>query len=465
MFTELFQNLIPATAYSLQIDVIQDGNNIPQSFVGPEVVYTRPFPPELAVITQTGLDSVRFEWTPPTTGNFDGYVVVLNMEQTTYLDSNTMFFDVSGLQAGVEYDFGVYTYVGPTDQQIWSDLGPTDFVPLADIDGNVQIDSITSSSLNVLWDAYQNAMTYFITLVDENNQVVGLQQLDGTATQFSFTGLDPSTFYEARVEVFIDNQAFYAGESNARTLPVGTPSGVVNVQSTTTDSITVGFTEIPGATSYQIIYTDNLGVTRTLTSFTGSPFTIPNLSASTDYNIQVNSIVQGATELVGNTQGRTADANANINPAVTNVGTSSFTITWEDITNLGFTSYQVTYVNENGVSMTVTVPAIPGQNPTSILQGLNSGQQHDVTITGTRNGQTVDLSMLVQFTEPLPPREATFMQIAGTTNVLVSWTPPTGDVTNYVITYTVDGTTMQEILDSTTTSTIISNFVQGQSQI
>lgn len=160
-----------------------------------------------------------------------------------------------------------------------------------------------------------------------------------------------------------------------------------------------------------------------------------------------------------------ADANANINPAVTNVGTSSFTITWEDITNLGFTSYQVTYVNENGVSMTVTVPAIPGQNPTSILQGLNSGQQHDVTITGTRNGQTVDLSMLVQFTEPLPPREATFMQIAGTTNVLVSWTPPTGDVTNYVITYTVDGTTMQEILDSTTTSTIISNFVQGQSQI
>lgn len=73
--------------------------------------------------------------------------------------------------------------------------------------------------------------------------------------------------------------------------------------------------------------------------------------------------------------------------------------------------------------------------------------------------------MLVQFTEPLPPREATFMQIAGTTNVLVSWTPPTGDVTNYVITYTVDGTTMQEILDSTTTSTIISNFVQGQSQI
>ncbi|XP_071814042.1 uncharacterized protein [Apostichopus japonicus] len=307
MFSELFQNLTPATGYSLQIDAIQDGNIIPQPYVGPEVVYTRPFPPELAVITQTGLDSIRFEWTPPTTGNFDGYVVVLNSDNKnqTYLDSNTMFFDVSGLQADVAHDFGVYTYVGPTDQQIWSDLGPTDFVPIADVDGNVQIDSITSSSLNVLWDAYQNAMANLITLVDENNQVVGLQQLDGTATQFSFTGLDPSTFYEARVKVFIDNQAFYAGESNASTLPVGTPSGVVNVQSTTTDAITVDFTEIPGATSYQIIYTDNLGVTRTLTSFAGSPFTIPNLSASTDYNIQVNSIVQGATELVGNAQGRT----------------------------------------------------------------------------------------------------------------------------------------------------------------
>ncbi|PIK47552.1 putative fibronectin-like [Apostichopus japonicus] len=218
-----------------------------------------------------------------------------------------LVFDVSGLQADVAYDFGVYTYAGPIDQQIWSDLGPTDFVPIADVDGNVQIDSITSSRLNVLWDAYQNTMAYLITLVDENNQMVGVQQLDGAATQFSFTGLDHNTFYEARVEVFIDNQAFYAGDSNARTLPVGTPSGVVNVLSTTTDAITVDFTEIPEATSYQIHYTDNFGVTRTLTSFAGSPFTIPNLSDSTDYNIQVNIIVQGATELVGNAHGRTGE--------------------------------------------------------------------------------------------------------------------------------------------------------------
>lgn len=63
-------------------------------------------------------------------GNFDGYVVVLNNQEMTFFDRNTMFFEVDGLEAGVEYDFGVYTYVGPQDASVWSDLGPTEFIPL-----------------------------------------------------------------------------------------------------------------------------------------------------------------------------------------------------------------------------------------------------------------------------------------------------------------------------------------------
>lgn len=88
-------------------------------------------------------------------------------------------------------------------------------------------------------------------------------------------------------------------------MPVGTPIGEVNFQSATTDSITISFTDT-GADSYEVIYVDDMGITRTVTA-TGTPFTIPNLSPSTDYNIEVYSVVNNQQELIGNTQGRTGE--------------------------------------------------------------------------------------------------------------------------------------------------------------
>lgn len=87
----------------------------------------------------------------------------------------------------------------------------------APIDGNVRIDSITSSSLNVLWDAIPNAESYLVTLVDANNQFINGLTVDGQTTQLAFPGLDPSTLYEARVEVVLDGLSYYAGENLATT--------------------------------------------------------------------------------------------------------------------------------------------------------------------------------------------------------------------------------------------------------
>ncbi|KAJ8037353.1 Glutamate receptor 2 [Holothuria leucospilota] len=306
-FVETFNGLTPATEYLLQIDILTDGSTAAENFVGPNTVFTRPYPPEFTLITQTAENAVRFEWLPPTMGDFDGFLLELSSaHELIFIEKDQFFYEVSELISSVEYEFGLYCYAGLVDpaNYVSSSLGTTDFVPFAPIGGNVRIDSITSSSLNVLWDAIPDAGSYLVTLVDANNQFVNGLTVDGQTTQLAFPGLDPSTTYEARVEVVLDGVSFYAGENLATTLPVGDPSGVVNVLSTTKDTITIDYTEIQGATSYQIIFVDETGATRMLTS-AGSPFTIPGLDPATEYIIQVNGLVGGQTQLVGTTAGTT----------------------------------------------------------------------------------------------------------------------------------------------------------------
>lgn len=234
--------------------------------------------------------------------------------------------------SGVYYNGG-YTYVNAEVTDIPSTVT------------GLRSTSNTSTSNTITWNASKKAEGY------EIYQWIGTTdsyKLIGTTTSTKFTNSKKSsgTMYRYKVRAFnnVDGQRIegaYSSEFTTCTLPANVSFSLC---STDVDSITFNWNKVSKATGYQVeMYTN--GKWKTLSTLSGTSYTVSDLSQNTAYRFRVRAI---RNYNYINYYGGYTEKDITIRPANTPEGlsssvntSSSNTITWESVNGVsGYSVYQ-----------------------------------------------------------------------------------------------------------------------------
>lgn len=234
--------------------------------------------------------------------------------------------------SGVYYNGG-YTYVNAEVTDIPSTVT------------GLRSTSNTSTSNTITWNASKKAEGY------EVYQWIGTNdsyKLIGTTTSTKFTNSKKSsgTMYRYKVRAFntVDGQRIegaYSSEFTTCTLPANVSFSLC---STDVDSITLNWNKVSKATGYQVeMYTN--GTWKTLSTLSGTSYTVSDLSQNTAYRFRVRAI---RNYNYINYYGDYTEKDITIRPANTPEGlsssvntSSSNTITWESVNGVsGYSVYQ-----------------------------------------------------------------------------------------------------------------------------
>ncbi|XP_026998952.2 fibronectin type III domain-containing protein 7 [Tachysurus fulvidraco] len=148
--------------------------------------------------------------------------------------------------------------------------------------------TVTSKSITVQWSRLSGANSYKLTATPKKpNEQPVFAQFSGSTVMGSINSLSPNTVYMMRVEAMDSSVNVLSRAEIEDTTAPEVPS-IVQTYSNHSFSITVEFGEVSGATAYILRAEKSDGFFSESVVF-GSPATIFNLSAYTDYTLSVMS--------------------------------------------------------------------------------------------------------------------------------------------------------------------------------
>ncbi|KAK3534498.1 hypothetical protein QTP86_016577 [Hemibagrus guttatus] len=155
-------------------------------------------------------------------------------------------------------------------------------------DITVSVFTVTSKSITVRWSGQSDANSYKLTATPKNSREQPVfTQFSGSTVMGSVNSLSPNTVYTVRVEAMDSSVNVLSSAETEETTAPEVPS-IVQAYSNHSNSITVEFGEVSGATAYILRAENNDGFFSESVVY-GSPSTIFNLSAYTDYTLTVMS--------------------------------------------------------------------------------------------------------------------------------------------------------------------------------
>ncbi len=287
--------------------------------------------------------------------------------------------------------------------------------------------SVTAArdSVTISWPASDGATSYDVLFNGETYNVTG--------TSKTITGLTPGTKYSLAVRANnADGSSSYGATQAVTTLP-DPPDTPSNVSVTaTTNSITVSWNAVSGATSYDVLLN---GKTYNVT---GTSKTITGLTPGTDYSYVVRANNAGGSSAYTSTKTIQTIPNPPAAPLTVSATATanSVTVSWNAVS--GATNYDVLF---NGTTYNVT-----GNSRT--FTGLASDTNYNYAVRAKNAGGSSAYSTtktVRTLTIPNPPGVPTNVNATATEDsVTVSWSAVSGatsyDVSLNGIIYNVTGT-------------------------
>ncbi|XP_071783006.2 fibronectin type III domain-containing protein 7 [Centroberyx gerrardi] len=161
-------------------------------------------------------------------------------------------------------------------------------------DITVSVYTVTSKSMTVRWSRYSGASSYKITATPKNSPGSSFfAQFSGNSVMGSVNFLSPNTLYTMQVQA-MDNalNVLSSAETEEITAPE-VPAVPEQAYSKQSNSITVEFTEVSGATGYILRAESVSGDFFSETAVNGSPGTVLQLQPYTEYSLSVMSVNTG----------------------------------------------------------------------------------------------------------------------------------------------------------------------------
>ncbi|XP_035646574.1 receptor-type tyrosine-protein phosphatase eta isoform X2 [Oncorhynchus keta] len=367
----IIESLTQGTQYTLQVFAIAQ-DKITQGDPRTVYVYTKPGVVGNLNVIGTTTSSVYLSWTQPKGNSYFYSVEGTGVSMNTTETSTT----ISGLTAGVQYNFTVTTVAGDKTTVGEGNTTTTFTNPKQPV--NIVATRPGTSQLNVTWTLPGGRVDQYN--VNISNAALSYTSSQTTQTPMaSFTGLQSGRVYEVTVTAVAGHFRNQSATGQLATVP--NPPGPLNITERTTSSLAVQWktpglmTGVPGI-SYDIsYYSTGTGASSQSTASLG--YNLLSLSSGTFYTITV--ITVGAQDLGStpvNTSGYTLPKPV-VSLTASPLSTSSVKLQWTDPVGVkSYYSYRVQYSNDTGPVGEKTVNTSFADVP-----GLEPGTGYTFTVT------------------------------------------------------------------------------------
>lgn len=304
--------------------------------------------------------------------------------------------------------------------------------------------SVTTTGAAVTWDAVSGATSYNLEYKPSSSSTWTTISL--TTNSENLTGLTAGTTYNYQVQTICSaGSSAYSAEGSFTTLtPCGTPTDL-ETSSITTESATVSWEAVSGASSYNLEYQTSSSSNWITVSTTGTSYSITGLASGTTYNFEVQTICSSGSSAYS-TEGTFTTISSNEGTYCTSTGLSTV---FEYINEVAFGSFSNVSGNNNGYSnyTNLVIPFASGTTKSfTLTPGYNYGSSPEywvIYIDYNKNGVFTD------------PGEEVFVSGAVTGSLSGSINIPSG----------LSGTTVMRIaMDYSGTATPCGSYAYGETE-
>ncbi|XP_004943153.2 fibronectin type III domain-containing protein 7 isoform X2 [Gallus gallus] len=287
---------------------------------------------------------------------------------------------------------------------------------------SMSIYDVTSRSIYLRWSKFSGASSYRVTATAVNT--VGhslLAHFSDVTLKSTLTSLIPNTVYAIQAEAIDKNGIILAEtqtmQSTAPDIPV-----IDQAYSKLSNSITVEWRAVPGATSYLLSAQDGDSCIETVV--TKSPGTVMGLEPATCYRITIRSVNAGGKSRPSPSRKTTTVLSAPI-LSVSSPSYDSIAVSWKAVyMAVGFS---VSLMRSDGLGRMLK------QNTTNtsfIFSNLDPGTLYTIkAYAWNANGLPGDDFTYNQRTSPKAPADVQVAFNSGVLRAIVSWMPAEGALT------------------------------------
>jgi len=312
--------------------------------------------------------------------------------------------------------------------------------------------NITSSSATLNWTAAPSSASY--TVQYKLSTAAAWTSAGSTSsTTKNITGLTANSNYAWTVKA--DCSAFAPDANFVTTGTSGCPAPTnLSTSNITQTGALFNWAAVPGATGYTVQYKTAAGTTWTSANATTTSFNISGLTASTGYVWQVKASCSSgySTQVTFVTPGTTGCA-APLNLNATNITSTGATLSWSVVQ--GATGYTVQYKTAAGSTWTSKSATTTSFN----ISGLTSGTNYVWQVKASCSpGYSIQASFTTSGTTGCAaPLNLNATNITST-GATLSWSAVQG-ATGYTLQYKSTSASTWSIINTTTTSKLISGIV------
>ena len=313
---------------------------------------------------------------------------------------------VTGLNAGVQYEFQVMATAGGRDSD-WSDSVIVATVdPLPDppaIPGGRTVDNPTNAkgTLRARWNASLRATQYTVRYRKRSHPTdTWPDTLTTTSTSITVTGLDDSERYDFQVQASNEGGRTNFSATFSGITKLATPS--ISGVTTTRTSFTARWGAIALAQSYNLRYREKGKLFNQVVGITGTSRKQSGLPKGTEYEIQVQAVRSGGNTSDWSTLFST-ETDSLAKPDIPTglagtVGRTSLAMSWTKVSNA--TSYDLRH-RKVGAQSWVEITDISGTSRS--ITGLSSSTQYEIQVRASNEGGDSDWSASVKLTTSSAP--------------------------------------------------------------
>ncbi|XP_072219072.1 fibronectin type III domain-containing protein 7 [Leuresthes tenuis] len=271
-------------------------------------------------------------------------------------------------------------------------------------DITLSVFTVTSKSMTVQWSGLTGASSYKITATPKNSpEQPVFAQFSGSTVMGSVNSLSPNTVYTMQLEA-MDNALNVLSSAEAEETTAPDVPSIDQAYSKNSDSITVEFTEVSGATSYILRTESKTGDFFSETNVTGSSGTVEQLQPYTDYILSVMSVNSGGRSQPSYpTEARTVVMAPKLNKS--SPSNDTIFVTWAPVKHAVL--YTLCIIREGSstrLKLNTTDTAMTFDN-------LEAGTTYCIKSTAwDAEGRTGDDLTVCQITRPLSP-DVTHVQV------------------------------------------------------
>jgi len=421
----MLAGLQPNTTYYLQVEAL-NLNGVATVFTGLPSTVTLATPPAAPTLTAIvlGVSSITWSWNAVV--NAAGYTVLSSTggSISANLSASTTFFTQIGLSTNTAYSNSVEAFNN-------GGASPSTFVTtymLASAPSSASPTGVEATQMIAHWGANGNPPgTSYLVQASAGSGFGSIDTSSATtATSGILSGLQASTTYYMRVEALNGDGVATAFTTLPSTVTLGPPPAAPTLAAIAlgVSSITWSWDAVPNAAGYTVVSSTGGTVSGNLNTST-TFFTQIGLSTNTAYANSVAAFnVSGASTSTPLT--RYTLALPPIGSAVSQVSTSSITLSWDSQGNPAGTSYEA-QLWQTGTSTTT----LSGTATSAVFSNLSAGATYFVNVWAI-NGNGIATSPDITLSSVTLPNPNTVISVNPTSGQTIVFNGPDGPITLFV---------------------------------